>query len=105
MSPADVRVGSGGVVQEVLFPGYTGSYQSCASQGFPCFECYPDLNHAVIALSSPNDAGFQFDTCGKNRIVPVDMDGLRLVSFGSEAALPSGLTPPELLRRRGRWKG
>jgi hypothetical protein len=39
-----------GVVQKVLFPGYTGSRQSRASQGFLCFECYPDLNHATEVL-------------------------------------------------------
>jgi hypothetical protein len=39
-----------GVVQKVLFPSYTGSRQSRASQGFPCFECYPDLNHAVTFM-------------------------------------------------------
>jgi len=56
----------------------------------------------VIAWSAPNDAGFQIETCGKKRRVPVDVDGLRLVSFGPEAALAPGLTPPEPMRRRGR---
>ena len=36
-----------GVIQEVLFPGYTGNRQSRASQGIPRFECNPDLNHAA----------------------------------------------------------
>jgi CRISPR-associated protein Cas2 len=63
---------------------------------------YIEDGNAVIAWASPNDAGFQFETCGKNRRVPVDLDGLRLVSFGAEAALPSGLTSAEPLRRRGR---
>jgi hypothetical protein len=35
-----------GVVQKVLFPGYTRSGQSRARQGFPSLECYPGLNHA-----------------------------------------------------------
>src|SRR5271166_1350759 len=35
-----------GVVQKVLFPGYTENRQSRASQGIPGFECNPDLNHA-----------------------------------------------------------
>jgi len=35
-----------GVVQKVLFPGYTGNRQSRASQGIPRFACNPDLNHA-----------------------------------------------------------
>lgn len=37
--------------------------------------------NAVIAYDSPNDAGFLFETCGKNRRSPVDFDGFRLVSF------------------------
>jgi CRISPR-associated protein Cas2 len=58
--------------------------------------------NAVMAWSAPNDAGFEFETCGKNRRVPVDLDGLRLVAFGPEAALPSPLPPAEPMRRRGR---
>ncbi len=37
--------------------------------------------NTVIAWSAPNDAGFEFDTCGVNRRVPVDYDGFRLVAF------------------------
>ena len=37
--------------------------------------------NAVITWAAPNDAGFSFDTCGKNRRMPVDLDGFRLVSF------------------------
>ena len=37
--------------------------------------------NGVIAWAAPNDAGFEFDTCGTNRRVPVDLDGFRLVSF------------------------
>jgi CRISPR-associated protein Cas2 len=62
---------------------------------------YIDDGNAVIAWASPNDAGFQFETCGKNRRVPVDLDGLRLVSFGPEAALPKDMPPAESVRRRG----
>lgn len=36
---------------------------------------------AVIAWTSPNDAGFEFETSGKNRRMPVDFDGFKLVSF------------------------
>ena len=45
--------------------------------------------NAVIAWASNNDAGFEFETCGTNRRVPVDLDGLRLVSF-----LPPEAKPP-----------
>ena len=37
--------------------------------------------NAIITWSYPNDSGFDFDTCGKNRRIPVDLDGLKLCSF------------------------
>jgi|SRR6185312_3629845 len=37
--------------------------------------------NAVIAWTSTNDAGFDFETCGRNRRRPVDFEGLRLVAF------------------------
>ena len=63
---------------------------------------YVEDGNAVIAWSAPNETGFQFDTCGRNRRVPVDLDGMRLVAFGPEAALPSGIDPRPGPRRRGR---
>ena len=36
---------------------------------------------AVLAWSTPNDAGFDFETFGMNRRMPVDFDGLKLVAF------------------------
>ena len=64
---------------------------------------YIDNGNAVIAWAAPNDAGFHFDTCGANRRVPTDLDGLRLVRFGPEAALPREPGPMASEgRRRGR---
>jgi CRISPR-associated protein Cas2 len=37
--------------------------------------------NAVIAWTSTRDAGFDFETCGKNRRRPVDFEGLQLVAF------------------------
>jgi CRISPR-associated protein Cas2 len=37
--------------------------------------------NAIIGWSCPNDAGYDFDTCGQNRRIPVDLDGLKLCSF------------------------
>lgn len=37
--------------------------------------------NAILAWSCPNDSGYDFDTCGKNRRIPVDLDGLKLCSF------------------------
>ena len=37
--------------------------------------------NAVIVWKSLTDTGFDFDTCGKNRRLPIEMDGLKLVQF------------------------
>jgi CRISPR-associated protein Cas2 len=37
--------------------------------------------NGVIAWTSGNDAGFDFETCGKNRRRPVEFEGLRLIAF------------------------
>jgi CRISPR-associated protein Cas2 len=63
---------------------------------------YIEDGNAVIAWAAPNDAGFQFDTCGRNRRVPVDLDGFRLVKFTAESALPQEPGPlAQPTRRRG----
>lgn len=36
---------------------------------------------AVLAWSAPTDAGFDFETFGRNRRRPVDFDSLKLVAF------------------------
>lgn len=40
-----------------------------------------DEGNAVIAWSATNDAGFDFETWGANRRLPVDFDGFKLVAF------------------------
>ncbi len=37
--------------------------------------------NVVMAWSANTESGFDFQTIGENRRIPVDMDGLRLVSF------------------------
>ena len=37
--------------------------------------------NAVMAWNAPNDTGFDFETCGENRRVPVLLDGLKLCAF------------------------
>lgn len=54
----------------------------------------------VLAWSAPNDAGFEIETCGPNRRVPVDYDGFRLVAFRPQGRAgtvepPSGAAAPE----------
>lgn len=51
--------------------------------------------NVVMVWPSNNDIGFEFDTCGVNRRIPVDMDGLMLCSFqptesASRDAVPQG---------------
>lgn len=36
---------------------------------------------AVLVWEAPTDQGYDFLTAGKNRRMPVDFDGLKLVSF------------------------
>lgn len=36
---------------------------------------------AVMAWSTNNESGFEFQTLGANRRIPIDYDGLRLVQF------------------------
>ena len=40
-----------------------------------------DDGDAIIAWAARSDAGYDFDTCGRNRRIPVDVDGLKLVQF------------------------
>lgn len=37
--------------------------------------------NAVMAWASRHESGFEFQTCGGNRRIPVDYEGLRLVRF------------------------
>lgn len=37
--------------------------------------------NAVMIWDDSNESGFDFVTCGKNRRIPVNYDGLKLVSF------------------------
>lgn len=40
-----------------------------------------DEGNAVMAWSSNTESGFDFLTLGANRRIPVEMDGIKLVSF------------------------
>lgn len=37
--------------------------------------------NAVVAWSTNNENGFDFETVGNNRRTPIELDGLKLVSF------------------------
>lgn len=40
-----------------------------------------EQGNAVMAWATNSESGFEFQTYGENRRIPVDLDGLRLVSF------------------------
>lgn len=46
--------------------------------------------NAVMAWSTNTESGFDFMTLGANRRIPVEMDGIKLVSFLPE----EGMQPP-----------
>ena len=47
-----------------------------------------DDGNVAMAWASSNESGFEFQTVGHNRRVPIDHDGLRLVRFLPEPDLP-----------------
>ena len=51
-----------------------------------------DDGDAIIAWAASSDAGYDFDTCGSNRRIPVDLDGMKLVQFLPLAADGQGST-------------
>jgi CRISPR-associated protein Cas2 len=50
-----------------------------------------EVGNAVMAWTSNNESGFDFLTLGTNRRIPVEMDGIKLVSFLPE----EGANPEE----------
>ena len=57
-------------------------------------EAYIGEGDAIIAWAAPNDAGYNFDTCGVNRREPVDLDGFKLVRFAPRAPGADEMAPP-----------
>jgi CRISPR-associated protein Cas2 len=55
-------------------------------------EMIEDGNAVILWRDAGEEAGFRFETTGKNRRAPVDYDGVQLVEFLSAAALPSELS-------------
>ncbi len=49
-----------------------------------------DEGNAVMAWSTNTESGFDFVTLGRNRRVPVEFDGLKLVSFLPPAPVENG---------------
>lgn len=51
--------------------------------------------NAAMAWNTPNDAGFDFCTTGKNRRIPVELDGFKLVAFTKKETGEELPTVPE----------
>jgi len=43
-----------------------------------------EVGNAVMVWTTNTESGYDFLTCGKNRRMPVDFDGLKLVAFTPE---------------------
>ena len=67
---------------EVRAGVYIGDYgQRVREMIYQQLEAMIDDGDAVIAWSTNNESGFEFQTLGDSRRVPIDYDGLRLVQF------------------------
>jgi CRISPR-associated protein Cas2 len=54
-----------------------------------------EAGNAIMAWSTNTESGFDFVTVGTNRRMPVEFDGLKLVSFSPETEGGGADTPPE----------
>ncbi len=86
---------------EVRAGVYVGTYGRRVREMIWAQVCaYIEDGNGVIAWAAPNDAGFEFDTCGRSRRIPVDLDGFRLVAFTEEPETGTPLARPQ--GRKGR---
>ncbi|WP_209428412.1 type I-E CRISPR-associated endoribonuclease Cas2e [Pararhodobacter sp. SW119] len=61
---------------------YVGDYSARTRERIWDQICnYIEDGDAVMVWKAPTDQGFDFATIGENRRMPVDLDGLKLVSF------------------------
>jgi CRISPR-associated protein Cas2 len=49
--------------------------------------------NAVMAWTTNTESGFDFETLGTNRRIPVEMEGIKLVSFLPETAVDNNERP------------
>lgn len=67
---------------EVRAGVYVGDYSArTRTRIWEQVEAYIEGGDAVMIWKAPTDQGFDFLTVGRNRRMPVDFDGLKLVSF------------------------
>ncbi|MCM2502574.1 type I-E CRISPR-associated endoribonuclease Cas2e [Aureimonas altamirensis] len=67
---------------EVMANVFVGDYSArTRTRIWEQVEAYLEGGDAVMIWKAPTDQGFDFLTVGRNRRMPVDFDGLKLVSF------------------------
>ena len=67
---------------EVRAGVYVGNYSARTRQRiWEQVVAYIEGGDAVMVWKAPTDQGFDFATIGTNRRMPIDFDGLKLVSF------------------------
>jgi len=81
--------------QEARSGVYVGTYSKRVREMiWDQVRVYIEDGNAVLAWAAPNDAGFEFDTCGRHWRVPVDFDRFRLVEVHPEAEAAPPLAVP-----------
>lgn len=87
-APARLRGRLAAWLLEVRAGVYVGDYSARTRERiWDQVTAYIEDGDAVLVWRAPTDQGFAFATCGKNRRMPVDFDGLTLVSFLPEQAI------------------
>jgi len=67
---------------EVRAGVYVGTYSArTRNRIWEQVTAYIDEGDAVMVWAAPTDQGFEIATVGRNRRKPVDIDGMKLVSF------------------------
>lgn len=61
---------------------YVGNYsQKVRKMLWANVELNAEIGNAIMAWSANNEGGYEFLTWGENRRIPIDVDGMNLVSF------------------------
>lgn len=81
-APPRLRGRLGVWLLEIRAGVYVGDYSARTRERIWDQVCaYIGEGDAVMVWAAPTDQGFDFATVGTNRRMPVDFDGLKLVSF------------------------
>ena len=81
-APPRLRGRLAALLVEVRAGVYIGDYgKRVREMIWQQLEALIDDGDAVIAWSTNTESGFEFQTLGANRRMPIDYDGLRLVQF------------------------